>query len=202
MSAKRVLVVGAGGDIGKIVADDLAQRHDVIRAGRSSGDVQVDLADRASIEAMYASIGSLDAVVSTAGDAHFGPLDAFTTDTFMIGLTHKVMGQVNLVLAGLTAIADGGSFTLTSGVLDRDPIPMGTGAATANGALTGFVTSAAIEMPRGLRVNVVSPGLLEVSVPRYGAWFPGHRPVGSTDVALAYRKCVEGAITGQTVIVE
>ena len=120
----------------------------------------------------------------------------------MFGLRQKVMGQVNLVLAGLDVIADGGSFTLTSGVLDRDPIRMGTNAATANGALAGFVKSAAIEMDRGLRVNVVSPGMLDVSAPRYGAWFHGHKPVLSHDVGLAYAKCVEGALTGQIVIVE
>jgi len=99
-------------------------------------------------------------------------------------------------------IADCGSFTLTSGVLDRDPIRMGTSAATANGALAGFVTGAAIEMPRGLRINVVSPGMLDVSAPRYGAWFQGHKPVSSQDVGLAYAKCVEGALTGQVVIVD
>ncbi|GHE04122.1 hypothetical protein U879_01655 [Defluviimonas sp. 20V17] len=115
----------------------------------------------------------------------------------MLGLRQKVMGQVNLVLAGLDMISDAGSFTLTSGVLDR----AGTNAATANGALAGFVKSAAIEMPRGLRINVVSPRLLDVSAPRYGALFPGHKPVSSDDVGLAYAKCVEGALTGQVVIV-
>ena len=119
----------------------------------------------------------------------------------MVGLRQKVMGQVNLVLAGLDMIADGGSFTLTSGVLDRDPIRMGTNSATANGALAGFVTSAALEMARGLRVNVVSPGMLDISAPRYGEWFRGHKPVSSQDVGLAYVKCVEGALTGQLVIV-
>jgi len=102
----------------------------------------------------------------------------------------------------LDVLAAGGSFTLTSGVLDRDPIRMGTNAATANGALAGFVKSAAIEMTRGLRINAVSPGLLDVSVPRYGKWFPGHKPVSSHDVGLAYAKCVEGALTGQVVIVD
>ena len=151
---------------------------------------------------MYASIGKVDAVVSTAGEVHFGPLAEFTQETFMVGLRNKVMGQVNLVLTGLNRVADGGSFTLTSGVLDRDPIRMGAGAAMANGALGGFVVGSAIEMPRGLRINVVSPGLLEVSVGRYGAWFPGHEPVSSQSVGRAYAKSVEGAITGQVIIVE
>lgn len=197
----RVLVVGAAGDIGRAACDALAPRHDIITAGRSGGDVIVDMADPASVLAMYEHIGAVDAVVSTAGEVHFGPLKEFTAEQFMMGLRNKVMGQINLVLAGMSRIADGGSFTLTSGVLDRDPIPMGAGAATANGALTGFVTGSAIEMPRGQRINVVSPGLLEVSVLRYGAWFPGHEPVSSHRVGLAYQKSVEGAINGQTIIV-
>ena len=197
----RILIVGAEGDIGKAACAELGARHDLIRAGRSRGDVLVDMADHASVAAMYEKIGPVDAVVSTAGDVHFGPLADYTQDTFMTGLTQKVMGQVNLVLAGMHRISDGGSFTLTSGVLDRDPIRNGTGAATANGALAGFVTGAAIELPPGQRINVVSPGLLDVSVPRYGEWFPGHMPVSSRAVGLAYAKSVEGAITGQVIIV-
>ena len=120
----------------------------------------------------------------------------------LLGLTNKVMGQINLVLVGLNYVTNGGSFTLTSGVLDRDPIRSGSGAATANGALGGFVVGAAIEMPRGLRINVVSPGLLEVSEKRYGKFFPGHERVSSARVGLAYAKSVEGALTGQVLIVE
>jgi len=198
----RIIIVGAEGDIGRAASEELGKRHDIIRAGRTRGDVLVDMAERASVDAMYDKTGPVDAVVCTAGEVHFGPLREFTEETFMMGLRNKVMGQVNLVLAGMGKIAEGGSFTLTSGVLDRDPIRMGAGAATANGALGGFVVGAAIEMPRGQRINVVSPGLLDVSVQRYGEWFPGHEPVSSKRVGLAYAKSVEGAITGQVIIVE
>lgn len=198
----KIIVVGAEGDIGKAACAELGERHDLIRVGRSSGDIQVDMSDRASIDKMYARLGPVDAVVSTAGDVHFGPLQDHTDETLMLGLKQKVMGQINLVLAGLKTVVDGGSFTLTSGVLDRDPVRMGVGAATANGALGGFVVGSAIEMPRQLRINVVSPGLLDVSVPRYGKWFPGHNPVSSKRVGRAFAKSVEGAITGQVIIVE
>lgn len=198
----KIILVGAEGDIGKTVCDELGARHDIVKAGRSRGDVLVDMADRASVDAMYAKVGPVDAVVCTAGEVHFGALEEFTEETFMLGLRNKVMGQANLVFGGMDKLSNGGSFTLTSGVLDRDPIRMGAGAAAANGALGGFVVGAAIEMPRGLRINVVSPGVLEVSVPRYGAWFPGHDPVSSLRVGRAYAKSVEGAVTGQVIIVE
>ncbi len=196
-----VILVGAAGDIGQAAYRELKKEHEIITVGRSSGDYQVNVGDLHAVKSLYKAVGKFDAVVSCAGDATFAPLDEMDQEAFMVGLQQKVMGQVNLVLAGLDVIADGGSFTLTSGVLDRDPIRMGTNAATANGALAGFVKSAAIEMTRGLRVNVVSPGMLDVSAPRYGAWFRGHKPVPSHDVGLAYVKCVEGALTGQVVVV-
>ena len=198
----RIIVIGAAGDIGQAACKALEQRHEIIAVGRSGGDYQVDVGDLNAVKSLYEAVGTFDAVVSCAGDATFAPLAEMDQETFMVGLRQKVMGQVNLVLAGLDVIADGGSFTLTSGVLDRDPIRMGANAATANGSLAGFAKSAAIEMDRGLRVNVVSPGMLDVSAPRYGAWFHGHKPVPSHDVGLAYAKCVEGALTGQVVIVE
>lgn len=198
----KIIVVGASGDIGRAACTELQQRHEIVRVGRSSGDYQADISDLNAVKSLYEEIGNFDAVVSCAGDATFASLLDMDQETFMVGLQQKVMGQVNLVLGGLNSASDGGSFTLTSGVLDRDPIRMGSNAATANGALAGFVKCAAIEMPRGLRVNVVSPGLLDVSAPRYGAWFHGHKPVSSLDVGLAYAKCVEGALTGQVVIVD
>ncbi|MEM7641075.1 MAG: short chain dehydrogenase [Pseudomonadota bacterium] len=197
----RILLVGASGDIGRAVHGALAPRHEIVTVGRTSGALRADLEDRASLEALYRAAGPLDAVVCASGNVHFGPLVEFTEAQVMLGLRNKVMGQINLVLAGLDHVADGGSFTLTSGVLDRDPIRMGMGAATANGALAGFVRGAAIEMPRGLRVNVVSPGLLDVSVPRYGDWFPGHEPVAAARVGQAYVKAVEGPGTGEVLIV-
>ena len=198
----KVIVIGAEGDIGRAVCAELSARHDVTKVGRSSGDVLADISDRASIEAMYRATGKVDAVVSAAGAVHFAPLSEFTEDQFLLGLTNKVMGQVNVVLAGLDHVNDCGSFTLTSGVLDRDPVRMGTGGATANGALGGFVTGAAIELPRGLRINVVSPGLLDVSEERYGHFFPGHERVPSERVGRAFAKSVEGGVTGQVIIVE
>jgi NAD(P)-dependent dehydrogenase (short-subunit alcohol dehydrogenase family) len=162
----------------------------------------VDMTDPASVAAMFDKAGLLDAVVSAAGDVEFSPLEQFTPERFMATLQSKLMGQINLVLAGLGKLSDGGSFTLTSGILDREPIRTGASAAAANGGLAGFVKGAAIEMPRGLRINVVSPGLLEASAAKYGSWFPGHEPVSSRRVGLAYARGVEGAASGQVITVD
>jgi NAD(P)-dependent dehydrogenase (short-subunit alcohol dehydrogenase family) len=158
--------------------------------------------DEASIRTMFKTVGKLDAVVTTAGHTHFGPLDKMTAADFRKGLDDKLMGQINLTLIGQHHLNDNGSITLTSGVLDRDPIRMGANAAAVNGAIGGFVRSAAIELPRGLRINAVSPGLLEESAGKYDGFFPGHETVSSARVGLAFAKSVDGAITGQVIIVE
>lgn len=193
----RILVVGASGTVGQAVVKALSARHEIVTAGRSGGEVSVDLMNAQSVSAMYAKLGALDAVVACAGHVHFGPVATMTPEQFRKGLDDKLMGQVNLVLLGMAHLADGGSFTLTSGVLDRDPVRQGANAAAVNGAIGGFVKGAAIEMPRGIRINAVSPGLLEESEKKYEGFFPGHEPVSSARVGLAYVKSVEGALTGQ-----
>lgn len=197
----RILVVGASGTVGKAAANELSRRHDVVRAGRSSGDLTVDVMSEDSVKAMYAKLGKVDAIITTVGHVHFGPVATMTPEQFRKGLNDKLMGQVNLVLLGIGNVNDGGSFTLTSGVLDRDPVRQGASAAAVNGALGAFAKGAAVEMPRGLRINVVSPGLLEDSAQKYDGFFPGHEPVSAARVGLAYAKSVEGALTGQVIIV-
>ncbi|MCP3919006.1 MAG: short chain dehydrogenase [bacterium] len=192
----KILLVGASGMIGRAVAAELASRHELVTAGRSSGDVRMDLTDPASIRAAYAEAGPLDAVVSAAGKVTFKPLVEMTEADYEFGLRDKLMGQVNLVLLGREHLSDGGSFTLTGGVLDRDPIAQGSSASMVNGALNAFALSAAIELDRGQRVNVVSPGVITEAFESYGSLFRGFEPVQAARAALAYAKSVEGKRTG------
>jgi NAD(P)-dependent dehydrogenase (short-subunit alcohol dehydrogenase family) len=122
-----------------------------------------------------------------------------TEKEFAIGLNDKLMGQVNLVLIGRDFVKDGGSFTLTSGVLSHDPIRLGVGASLVNGAIDCLARAAAIELPRGIRINAISPGVLEESLPSYGPYFLGHEAVPGKRVANAYVKSVEGLLTGQVI---
>ena len=193
----RIVLVGASGTVGQAVAKELGERHEIVAVGSKSGAVQLDMTDAASIRAGLARIGAFDALVSAAGKVKFAPLADMTEADYAIGLKDKLMGQVNLVLVGREFIADGGSFTLTSGVLTHDPIRFGSSASMVNGAVEAFVRAAAIELPRGLRINAVSPGVLVESMPGYGPFFRGHEPVPAARSALAYAKSVEGARTGQ-----
>lgn len=198
----KIIIVGATGAVGKTAVDALSGRHEVIRVGRTSGDVQMDIEDLASIRSMYQRVGKVDAVVSAVGHVHFGPVNEMTGDQFMKGIDYKVLPQVNLVLEGIRYVNDGGSFTVTSGVLNRDPIRGGSCAAAANGALDGFVKGAAVDMPRGIRINAVSPEVLESCRAKYDGFFHGHVHVSNEAVGLAYSKAVEGCLSGQVFIVE
>ena len=198
----RVLIAGASGTIGRAVKEELEQRHEVITAGRTSGDVRLDITDTDSIRAAFAEAGPLDAVVSTTGTVRFAPFAELDSAGYEIGLRDKLMGQVNLVLIGRDSISDGGSFTLTTGALDRDPIVGGSSASMVNGAVNAFVMAAAIEMPRGQRINAVSPGVIEEAMEVYAPYFRGFEPVPAARAALAYSKSVEGARTGVVFRVE
>jgi NAD(P)-dependent dehydrogenase (short-subunit alcohol dehydrogenase family) len=193
----KILLVGASGTIGRAVAEQLGARHDLVTAGRTSGDVRLDLCDPASVRVAFAKHRRVDAVVSCAGHVKFAPFAEMTAADYEIGLRDKLMGQVGLVLAGRDAVADGGSFTLTTGVLAHDPVRQGTSASMVNGALEAFVMAAAIELPRGQRINAVSPGVIEEAMSAYAPFFRGFEPVPAARAALAYAKSVEGARTGQ-----
>jgi NAD(P)-dependent dehydrogenase (short-subunit alcohol dehydrogenase family) len=192
----KILVVGASGLLGSAVVAELSKRNEVISASRSS-EVQVDIKDVTSIRAMFEATGKLDAIVCTAGKAHFGPLAEITTDKMMIGINDKLMGQVNLVLEGTKHLNDGGSFTLVSGILGDEPIKAGANASLVNGAIDSFVRAASIELPRGIRINSVSATMFAEALEHYGPYFRGFKPVPVADVALAFSRSVEGASTGQ-----
>ena len=193
----RILLVGANGLLGRAVHAALTENgHDVVAASRRAGE-HVDLTDPASVTALYARVGTVDAVACTAGVTPFAPLPELTIDQYRAGLTDKLLGQVALVQLGLEHVSDGGSFTLVSGILGDDPIATGTVAATVNGGLFSFVRAAATELPRGLRVNTVSPTVFTEAWAAYGPYFPGYAPVPVAEAARAYVKSVAGRQTGQ-----
>ncbi|NWA05136.1 short chain dehydrogenase [Pseudomonas gingeri] len=194
----KILLIGAHGTIGSAIEKELAPRHEIIRIGRTSGDLHVDISDSASIRQLFEQTGKFDALVCAAGNVNFVALAEMSEKDFALGLQDKLMGQVNLVLIGREYANDGASFTLTSGILNRDPIRTGASASLVNGAIDGFVKAAAIELPRGLRVNSVSPNVLVEAMGSYAPYFRGFKPVPAVDVALAYAKSVEGLQTGQT----
>lgn len=193
----RILLVGAGGTLGTAVRKALAARgHEVVGVGRSGGDLVADVTDPEQVARLYAQAGPLDAVAVAAGDAVFRPLSELTSDDFAATFRGKALSQIELVRQGAGHVAPTGSFTLISGILAEQPIPAGSAASAANGAVEAFVRAAAIELPPQ-RINVVSPTVVEESLPVYGPFFPGMAAVPAARAATAYVRSVEGAQTGQ-----
>lgn len=190
----RVLVVGATGTIGRAVVAALENRHEVVPVSHRSGALTADLQDSASIARLYEKAGRIDAVVCAAGGTRFRPLSELSEEDFRFSLEHKLLGQINLVRLGTRWVSDRGSFTLTSGTLSRRPSRGGAAVSVANAGIEAFVASAALELPRGIRINAVSPGWVAETLRRMG-----HPPDGGTPaatVARAFVEAIDGSETG------
>ncbi|MCI0711730.1 MAG: short chain dehydrogenase [Chloroflexi bacterium] len=189
-----ILIIGAFGKIGSKVVEALQENHDIITAALTRGDVRVDYRDAQSIRAMYEAVGTVDAVVFAAGGGHFwGSFDEIGEEQVKIGLHGKLLGQINTVLIGTEFVRDGGSFTLTSGYRSQHPGPNTVVVGTVNAAVDAFVRHAAVSLPRGIRINTVSPAHVveteaEARQPEY---------VTRKETAAAYVQSIEGNMTGQ-----
>lgn len=195
----KILIIGGNGTIGKKVSAYLAKKHEIITAGRSSGDLKVDIADATTIDALFESIGKVDAIVCIAGEAKWAAFDELTEEDFYIGLKSKLMGQVNLVRIGKNHLNAGGSITLSTGILADDPVVMTTSAAMVNGGIHSFVKAISLELENDLRINAVSSGLVEDSAEKYEAFFPGHNPIAMKKVINGYVRSIEGRGTGNII---
>jgi len=190
----RILIVGASGTIGQAVTAALAGRHELVLASRSKSHERVDIADEASVRGLFKRVGRVDAVVSAAGEAAWKPLSELTGEDFAFSVRSKLMGQVNLVRGGVGVVGDGGSFTLTSGILATRPTPGGSAISMVNAGVDAFARAAALELPRGIRINVVSPPWVSETLVAMGRDPSGGLP--AADVARSYVESIEGTQTG------
>lgn len=190
----KIIVVGASGTIGKAVADALSGKHEVLRASRN-GPLKVNIDDPASIAAMYKSAGKVDAVVCCAGDGKFGPLGKLSDADFTSSINSKLMGQVNLVRQGVELMNDHGVFVVTAGIFAKSPPPGVTALAMVNGAVQSFAIGAALDLPRGIRINCISPPFIKETAERMGMT----APLSAAENAKTYVQVVEGKMTGQVI---
>ncbi|HHQ4624052.1 TPA: short chain dehydrogenase [Aeromonas veronii] len=200
---KTVILIGAQGKMGQAALSGLG-KHKVITASRSGEgcDFQVDITSRESIERLYQNVGSFDAVVNTAGFCEYAPFGEMSDEQWQTTIQSKLMGQINLVNVGLNYINQGGSFTLISGILNIKPIPLAIADATTSGAIDTFVQCVAHELPRGIRINVVNPTVLQEAWDVYGEMMPGFQPVPGALVGKAFERSVDGFISGQVLYVD
>ena len=195
----KILIIGGHGTIGRCIAGNLNEKHDVITAGRNSGDYTVDIENADSIRNLLESIPSLDSIICIAGEAKWDDFKDLSEEDYYIGIRSKLMGQVNLVRIGQDFLRSKGSITLSTGILADDPVIKTTSAAMVNGALHSFVKAVALEIENELRINVVSLGVVEDAYEKYKVFFPGHNPVPMTKVVNAYLRSVEGKGNGEII---
>ncbi|HQS08027.1 MAG TPA: short chain dehydrogenase [Xanthobacteraceae bacterium] len=190
-------VVFGTGTIGSAVKQMLQEHgYEVVAVGRKSGDRQADMTSPESLKALFSDLGRFEAVASAAGDVFPAPFELATDEQWAKSITEKGMGQINLVRAALPFIADGGSFTLISGILSDERIPAGTIGTTVNHLVEGFVRGAAAELPRGVRINCISPTILAEST-AFHPYFLGYTPISAREVARAYLRAIANPMTGR-----
>lgn len=182
----RILIIGGNGTIGRPVVGRLSKEHEVLTAGRTQGDFTVDIADSESIQAMFEKVGRLDAITSIAGEAKWADFRDLSEEDYYVGIKSKLMGQVNVARIGKDYLSDKGSITLSTGILADDPVVKTASAAMVNGAIHSFVQAAALEMEKGIRLNVVSLGMVEDAYDKYKDYFPGHNPISTEKMINAY----------------
>lgn len=195
----KILIIGGNGTIGKTVVSHFAEDNEIVIAGRTSGDINVDIADSSSIKEMFESTGKVDAIICIAGEAKWDDFNKLTEEDYYVGLKSKLMGQVNLVRIGQDYLNPNASITLSTGILADDPVVKTTSAAMVNGGLHSFVKAVALEIENGIRVNVVSSGMVEDAYEKYKDYFPGHNPIPMKKVVNGYVRSVKGKGNGEII---
>ena len=188
----KIIIVGASGRIGLEIDKILAKKHDIVRVGATSGDVQCDYTNADSVTSMFETVGSFDALIAVAGrDSVFKRFEELNDDDYRYGFERKFLGQVRLATLGQKFIQDNGSFTFTSGFLSHYPHPTSIATGPLNAAVDAYVRFTAPLLPRGIRINVVSPAPVVES---------GQEKLGLVTVAQTakfYVDAVEGSMSGQ-----
>ncbi len=136
--------------------------------------VTLDVTDESSVAAGFASVDELEAVVSCAGLTVPGALTELGLDQWQTSIDVCLTGSFLVLKHAGQRIVDGGSITVISSLNGRQP-GAGMGAyCAAKAGVTMLVEVAALELaPRKIRVNAISPGLVDTPLTEGLALVPG-----------------------------
>lgn len=230
----RVLVVGGSSGLGRASAAGFLQEGaEVWIASRSSEKLCNTVEELGNPERLHYLVfdmtapedvqklptqfpNGLDHLVISASKAAHGAFAELPVAEVEAMFASKFMGPYRTARALLAVLRPGGSITLFSGVLSRRPGRNVAGLASVNAAVEGLTRALALELGPDLRVNCVSPGMVETEayaampedrrarmLTQTGASLPVRRTGTATEVAAAVLMLAEnGYMTGHVLDVD
>lgn len=175
LEGKIAIITGGGSGIGFAIAQRYASEGaQVILAGRNprrldeavekigSGarGIATDVADEAQVQRLIDSVPRIDALVTCAGGAVFGPVEEVAQKSWRELFDARFFGQLSACHYAVPKMPPGSAIVLCSGVAGRAALVNYSGGAALCGAVNAMGRSLAVELaPKGIRVNVLSPGL-------------------------------------------
>jgi NAD(P)-dependent dehydrogenase (short-subunit alcohol dehydrogenase family) len=188
--ARSIIVTGSSRGIGKALAGALVRRGDDVTLTARGGDelaraaeelgalgpgtaegVQLDATDREGTAALVADVvrrrGRLDMIINNAGINMAGLVDDLDGSHFDAVIDVNLRGVVNGVLAAYPVmLAEGkGQIVNVSSLAGVVPSPGFAAYAMAKAGVTGLTVSLRVEAaPRGIRVNLLCPGIVETQM--------------------------------------
>ncbi|WP_136621685.1 MULTISPECIES: SDR family oxidoreductase [Mesorhizobium] len=182
ISNQKILIVGGGSGMGLALARRCVEAGaEVIIAGRSEDRLQqarqelgnpdalevaaADITREDRVAALFARIGGLDHIVSTAADIEgaYQLLPELDLKAAHKVVESKLYGPLLLAKHGAPRLAATGSMTFVSGIAAYRPAARGSVVASVNAALEGLVRALAVELAP-IRINAVSPGWVDTTI--------------------------------------
>jgi len=174
---KVIIVTGAASGIGRVVAQRVAEEGGAVVAADLNGDalrklggdmelVTCDASDPASgqrlAEAALGRFGKIHGFVPCAGMIRFAPVTEVTTTQWDAVLGLNLRGVFFQIQAIGTAMAEGGAIVTISSTSGDGPRPNNADYGVSKAGINHLTKTFALEFaPRGIRVNAVSPGIIE-----------------------------------------
>ncbi|EKZ9200752.1 SDR family oxidoreductase [Vibrio vulnificus] len=205
------VVLGGTSGIGAELAKQLESDHAIVHvASRQTG---LDISDEKSVYHYFETIGAFNHLIVTAGSyAPAGKVVDVEVTQAKYAFDTKFWGAVLAAKHGARYLKQGGSITLTSGMLSRKVVANTYVKAAINAAIEATTKVLAKELAP-IRVNAISPGLTKTEAYKgmnaddRDAMYQrtqSHLPVGkvgeASDIAMAYLFAIQNSYMTGTVI--